>query len=161
MPKVKTDDQEKHTEIVWSRVDAVVNLILENDRYLQAKRNGELCREVMEKFQIKERTAFRYIAEAKKEIRKLSDTDKKVAFARAMRDRDYLLQTAKRGIKDEQKKFIVFPDHKLALDIIKDRERLRGLYVEEINVNGVIRTKPDLSGLSTEEIKTIANLKRQ
>ena len=161
MPKVNSDKEDRHTEIVWARVDAVVNLILENDRYLQSKRNGELCKQVMEQFQIKERTAFRYIAEAKKEIRKLSDTDKKVAFARAMRDRDYLFQTAKRGIKNEKKEYVVFPDHKLALDIIKDRERLNGLYIEEINLNGTIRTKPDLSGLSTEEIKALANLKRQ
>lgn len=152
---------EKHTDIVWARVDSVVNLILENDRYLLSKRNGDLCRMVMEKFAIAERTAYRYIAEAKKEIRKLVSTDKTKAFARAMRDREFLYQKAKNGVKDEKNKLVVYPDLKLALDVVKDREKLQGLYVDEINVKGEIRTKPDLSGLTIEELKAIANLKRK
>lgn len=159
MPKLKLKDE--HTDIVWTRVDAVVNLILENDRYMQSKRNSELTKSVMEKFKLAERTAQRYISEAKKEIRKLSQADKKNAFAKAMHDREYLLQKAKFGLKDEQNNFIIKPDLALALDVVKDRDKLHGLYIDKINVNGEIRTKPDLSGLTIEELKAIAELKRK
>lgn len=159
MPKLTP--KEEHTEIVWTRVDAVVNLILENDRYMQSKRNPELTKSVIEKFGLAERTAQRYISEAKKEIRKLSQANKKNAFVRAMRDREFLLQKAKFGMKDEKNRYVINPDLKLALDVIKDREKLHGLYVDEINLNGEIRTKPDLSGLTIEELRAIANLKRK
>lgn len=152
-----TNDQ--HTEIVWVRVDAIVNLILENDKYLHSKRNAELTQKVMGYFGISERTAQRYVSEAKKEIRKIGQSGKKEAFIRAIRDREFLFSKAK-GLKNDVGEYIINPDFRLALEIIKDRDKIYGLYVDEVNVNGEIRTKPDLSGLSIEELKAIANLKR-
>lgn len=151
MPKI--DD--KHTDIVWSRVDAVVNLILENDRYLHSKRNKELCKTVMDKFSLAERTAYRYVAEAKKEIRKIGQRDKEKAFIQAIRDREFLFQKAKQVERDEKGRAIGFPDYKLALEVVKDRDKLQGLYVDEVNLNGTVTNKIDLAGITTEDIKTL------
>ena len=147
MPKLKNDAE--HTEMVWSRVDSVVNLILENDRYLQSKRNGELTQLVVKQFNVSERNAQRYIGEAKKEIRRVGIKEKEKAFVRAIRDREFLYSKAKTGL-----------DFKLALEIVKDRDKLCGLYVDEVTVKGEIKTIPDLSGLTIEELKALASLKR-
>lgn len=147
MPKLKNDSE--HTEMVWSRVDSVVNLILENDRYLQSKRNGELTQLVVKQFNVSERNAQRYIGEAKKEIRRVGIKEKEKAFVRAIRDREFLYSKAKTGL-----------DFKLALEIVKDRDKLCGLYVDEVTVKGEIKTIPDLSGLTIEELKALASLKR-
>ena len=147
MPKLKNDAE--HTEMVWSRVDSVVNLILENDRYLQSKRNGELTQLVVKQFNVSERNAQRYIGEAKKEIRRVGIKEKEKAFVRAIRDREFLYSKAKTGL-----------DFKLALEIVKDRDKLCGLYVDEVSVKGEIKTIPDLSGLTIEELKALASLKR-
>ena len=147
MPKLKNDAE--HTEMVWSRVDSVVNLILENDRYLQSKRNGELTQLVVKQFNVSERNAQRYIGEAKKEIRRVGIKEKEKAFVRAIRDREFLYSKAKSG-----------SDFKLALEIVKDRDKLCGLYVDEVSVKGEIKTIPDLSGLTIEELKALASLKR-
>lgn len=132
-------DDDKHTEIVWSRIDSVVALILENERYYQSKRNKELCEIVMKTFKIAERQAYKYIGEAKKEIRRIGQADKKKAFVRAIRDREFLLQKAKGTKKGES--FVEKPDYKLALEIVKDRDKLFGLYVEETKTTGEVTIK--------------------
>lgn len=149
MPKAETE----HTEMVWARVDSVIQVILENDRYLQSKRIKELTDKICEQFDVSDRTARKYIAEAKKEIRKYYRLNKEKAFAKAIQDREYLLQKAK-GIKDAAgKKFVVKPDLKLALEIMKDREKLFGLYVEEVSVKGKISlVKIDTGKLTDEQL---------
>jgi len=158
MPKVGSE----HTDIVWSRVDAVVQLILGNDRYMQSKRNSELRNLVKEQFGIKDRQAQKYILEAKKEIRKLGNDQKKQAFIKAIRDREFLFSKAKTSqiYYDKDGKPVTTGDYKLALEIIKDRDKLFGLYVEEVNVNQNINAKLDLSGLTNEELKALANIQR-
>ena len=138
MPRAKNETE--HTDLIWSRIDAVVNLILENDKYYQAKRNKELVDTVMKKFEVAERTARRYVAEAKKEVRRVGSADKKKAFVKAMRDREFLLQKAK-GLKDPKGGFSEKPDYKLALEIVKDRDKLHGLYVDEIKQTGEMTMK--------------------
>lgn len=144
MPKLLNDMGEKiengHTDIVWSRIDSVVSLILENDKYLQSKRNKELVETVMKKFDASERTASRYVAEAKLEIRKIGKANKHKAFVKAIRDREFLLQKAK-GIKNKAGNFAEKPDYKLALEILKDRDKLNGLYVDEVKQSGELTMK--------------------
>jgi hypothetical protein len=160
MPKTDAN-QNGHTESFWARVDAVVNLLLENDRYLQSKRNSELVQIVMQRFSVEERMAQNYISEAKKVTRKIAEDNKSKAFIKAVNDREYLFQKAKAPFKDDTGKIIGIPDYKLALDIIKDRDRLFGLYEENINIKGTVTNKVDLSGIATEDIiKLIHELKK-
>jgi hypothetical protein len=124
---VKTSRE--HSDIVWARIDSVVTLILENARYMHAKRSGELAQIVMKNFSLQERQAKYYVSEAKKEIRRIGVSDKKKAFVRAIQDREFLFQKAKGTKKDN--KVLEKPDYKLALEIVKDRDKLFGLYVDE------------------------------
>lgn len=144
MPVIKNDMGEKieggHTEIVWSRIDSVVTLILGNERYFQSKRGGELNQIVMKTFGVAERTAKIYVSEAKKEIRRLGKAEKKKALLRALRDREFLFQRAK-GTKDKTGKLTEKPDYKLALEIVKDRDKLLGLYVDEVKQTGEMTMK--------------------
>lgn len=158
MPRVKD-----HTETGWLKIDVVVNLILENDRFLDAKRAGELIEIVMSKFDCSERQAYRYVQSAKKEIRRIGKQNKEKAFIKALRDREYLYNKAispcflpPRDIRDEKGKIVLVADLKLALDVAKDRDRLQGLYVDEIKVNGEIKTI-DLNKLTKEQLQMIVN----
>ncbi len=149
MPKTENE----HTDMIWARVDSVIQVILENDRYLQSKRIKELTDKICEQFDVSDRTARKYISEAKKEIRKYYKLNKDKAFAKAIQDREYLLQKVK-GIKDPSgKKYIIKPDLKLALEVMKDRDKLYGLYVEEVNVKGKISLiKVDTGKLTDEQL---------
>ncbi|MBU1095817.1 MAG: hypothetical protein KKB34_04985 [Bacteroidetes bacterium] len=133
MPRAKS----KHTDTIWVRIDSVIGLILENDRYLNSKRVKELCSIISEKFDVSKRTAERYIVEAKREISKLGKKDTKKAFKKAIHDREFLLQKAK-GVKDDKGYYQIKPDFKLALEIVKDRDKLNGLYFDEIKQTGEI-----------------------
>jgi len=110
----------EHTDIVWTRVDGIVTLILGNERFIQSKRMRELVEIVKEKFNVSQRQAERYIALAKREIRKLGKEKKKEAFTKALRDREFLL----RQVKNDK-------NYKLALEIMKDRDKLYDIYPEE------------------------------
>lgn len=118
-------------KIIWSRVDAVVNLILENTRYLDGKRQKELSELVSQKFEVSIRTAQRYIAAAKADIKSMTSSKTEVALERAIMDRELLLVKAK-GIWNENKKqFDIPPDYWLFLEAAKDRDKLLGLYVDK------------------------------
>jgi hypothetical protein len=75
-------------------------------------------------------TAQSYISEAKREVRKISRLKKDKAFAKAIRDREFIIAKAKAE-----------EDYKLALDAIKDRDKLLSLYDEvkpqEITVKNI------------------------
>ena len=135
--------EDTHTEMVWTRVDSVVTLILENEKYLQKKRTPELTTLVMEKYGIETRQAQRYISEAKREVRKLGREKTEAAFKKALRDREYLLSKAKKK------------DYKLALEIIKDREKLLGLYPDAKIKNENVNYSIDLSRLTEKGLERI------
>ncbi len=118
-----------HTDLVWSRIDAIAILILDNSKYMGSNRSSELTEIVMKQFSVEERTAQRSIAEAKKTIRTLGKKDIKKAYTRAMIDREYLWQKTK-GV-----------DYKTALEVVKDREKLVGLYEDKIVLSGEINNK--------------------
>lgn len=116
MPKI----DEEHTDIVYARIDEVVTMILCSDRFMQTKRNTELAKAVMGKFAVSERVAYRYIAEAKREVRKLGRDRAEKVKEKMIRRLEYQYQKT----KDD--------DRKLAVEIIK--------YVGEITP-GVIPDK--------------------
>lgn len=146
MPKV----EDEHTDVVWQKVDAIVSLILENDKYLNPNRKSNLTKIVMEQFDVEERTAQRYIAFARKEIRKIGKEKKDKSFAKAIRDREYLLIKAK-GVKNKSGEYIIEPDLKLALEIVKDREKLFGHYTDIIEHKGIIEIKPAILQKLTDQ----------
>lgn len=144
MPKI----EESNTDIVFARVDAIVVLILENERYLQSKRNKELADIVMQKFECKDRTAYTYISQAKREIRKIGNEKKEKAFKKAMRDREWIIQKSKTD-----------GDTKTALLAMKDRDELIGLYKQVIEHSGTIALKNfDTSRLTDDQMLTVEGL---
>lgn len=118
-----------HTEATWAKVDSVILLILENDRYMHARRTNELCEVVIKQFDVSKEQAYRYIRLARTEVRKISKEKVKVAYARALRRREYLWQKCKNS------------DGRLALDILRDTSKLEDQYPDErvktenININ--------------------------
>lgn len=146
MPRI----QDEHTDVVWQKVDAIVSLILENDKYLNPNRKSNLTKIVMEQFDVEERTAQRYIAFARKEIRKIGKEKKEKSFSKAIRDREFLFTKAK-GVKNKNGDYIIEPDLKLALEIVKDREKLYGHYTEIIEHKGSIDLKPALLQKLTDQ----------
>lgn len=143
----------------YQKIDAIVSFILENDRYLQPKRSAELSEVIQEKFSLGSiRTAQRYIAEARKEIRKLGKQQKEKAFDKAIRDREFLFSKAK-GVKDDKGHYVVKPDYKLALEIIKDRDKLCGLYTDVIEHKGAIELKNiNLQKLTDEQLTILESI---
>lgn len=117
-------------EAGWARVHNIVVFILENDQFLKPKLNNELITEIIKRFGIDDETALTYISEAKREVRRVAKLKKDKAFAKAIRDREFIIAKA----KSEE-------DYKLALDAIKDRDKLLSLYDEvkpqEITVKNI------------------------
>ena len=122
-----------------SRVDNVVCKILEVDEYKRGSKNARLLREdVAKEFGCSTRQADKYIAAARKRIAEFASVKAHEAFQKALEDRALLLIKAKE-----------LKDWKLALDIVKDRDKLRGLYTENINYSGEIKlTQDDLKKLN-------------
>lgn len=145
----KTDNE--HTELFWSRVDSVVVLILENDRYLQAKRNPELIYLVKNQFGVEERQAQRYIKEAKKEIRKFAQIKRDEAYTKALRDREFIFIKAKSAFKNGGDLNAL----RLALDTVKDREKFQDLYKEKENPT-VINKNIDMNQLTEKQLEALA-----
>ena len=131
----------------WPRIDAVVTMLLENDRYLNAKRSAEFTGMVMETFDIKKTRAQLYIREAKKLIRGLSEEERKRNYAKAMLDREFIIAKAKGGEKT---------DLKLTFEAIKDRDKLKGLYDEKAgSTENISLKKLDLTKLSDEQLTAL------
>lgn len=150
------DDKGKEVNrslIKWARVDAVINHILDNPAYLQAKRHGDLTRSVIEKIkeladdEICERTAERYIKEAKIEIRKLSKLKLKNKLEQAIIYRMSLVQRARKA-----------KELKTELLTLKDIAELEGLYPEKnMKHSGEITVKNiDYSKLTKRQLQRLA-----
>jgi hypothetical protein len=138
MPKTETG----HTARFFTAVDAVIVTLLENGNYLKKVRSKELTQIISEQLECSKRTAQRYIKEARKEVNKVGKSKKEEAFIKAVRDREYLIAKTKSGNK---------ADYKLALEIMKDRDKLYGLYVEKVEHSGTINLKNIDTGKLTDE----------
>lgn len=125
MPRIV--EKESCTDVIWSRVDEIIIHILENDKCLSRDKGRELLDWVKAEWSLAERTASRYISFARKEIKKLTKMNRDEAFKREIHDREWLLKM----VKEE--------DYKLALEVMKDRAKLRGLYIDEIRNESTIK----------------------
>lgn len=140
--------------IKWSRVDEVVKLLLRNKKYLESNRGDELRKRVAKMFNLSERSAHDYINLAKEDLRKMMETEKEMALQRALLDREYLIDRAK-GIKGKDGKYAVKPNDRLLLEVLKDREKLLGLYVDAVK-NDVTVKNVDLSCFTEEGLAELA-----
>lgn len=139
--------------ITWARVDAVINHILDNPAYLQAKRHGGLIKSVVEKIKeltgkdISERTAQRYIKEAKGEIRRLAKLKTAKKFEHAIVSRMSLVQRARKA-----------KELKTELLTLKDIAELEGLYPDKnMKHSGEITLKNiDYSKLTKRQLQRLA-----
>jgi hypothetical protein len=92
--------------------------------------------------------ADKLIKEAKKTLRTMTERKRERAFNRALRDREFIIQKAKSD-----------GDLKLALDAIKDRDKIHGLYIEQVEHSGRIELKNiDLSRLTDEQLSILEGL---
>lgn len=128
MPKT----QKPHTEKFYQRVDAVVLLILSNDRYLESKRGNELKSNIMAQLKCSSRQAERYLAEAIIKVNEMVTIDRENALRKARIRKAFLWQKTL-GSFDNSGKVIIEPDYKLALEVDKEICKMEGLYVEKID----------------------------
>lgn len=150
------EEREKdHSLEFWGRVDSVVSLIFQNPRYLNKKRSGELTKRVVatikkeKKISISERTAQRYIVEAKKVVRNTAKADIKKNLDQAVYARMSLVERAR-----------ISKDLRTELATLRDIAELQGLYPDKkINVKGEFSLgRVDLKKLTDEQLSTLETL---
>lgn len=138
--------EDGHTDTFWTKVDQVVIQILKNDRFIQNKRLGELTEIICRKMKVSERTAQRYIAEAKKEVRRMGKVKKQSAFKKAIQDREFIILSTKKD------------NLKLALEAMKDRDEILGLYETQVKHSGTVDIKNiNLSSLTDDQLVKLKN----
>lgn len=101
-------------------------MILERPQYLEKTNRRELVKEIQEKYNYKMRQAYRIYNLAAEMLLEVRTREAERNLDRALLDREYLIQKAKEE-----------GDTKLLLEVMKDRDKLLGLYVD--------KTKTDLS----------------
>lgn len=122
------DNIEGHTVTFWLRVDAVIELVLKNPNYyLQSKRTESLVEMVKNQLKVEDRQAKDYIKEAKKLIKKITTDNLVEAKKKAIMDREALLLEAN-TVKDK-------------LEVLKDRDDLKGLYTNKSTEKSEVTVK--------------------
>lgn len=106
----------KNKPLYWQRVDAVINLFLENKQYLETQRYEALTEIIMQKFKVQKSIASSYINEARNIVEKIYDLPANEPLKKAVLDREFLYSKIKET------------DPKTALEILKDRDKLLNLY---------------------------------
>lgn len=117
------DVEQKHIkqrDQFFINVNNIVRELLKNDiLFTNGSATKEAIRLIMNSLGRSQRQATRYLKAAREEILKVSKADTKEALQQELRDRHFLiLQSKKDG------------DYKLALESMKDRAKLRGLYID-------------------------------
>lgn len=139
-------DEQKHTDMFWLRVDAVAKLILGNQNYLISKRRMQLVEQVKKHLGVETRWADEYIKEAKKLVRKIGTEDLADAKHKAIRDREALLLMDDLSAKEK-------------LEILKDRDDLKGLYTSKIDQKVTFDLKDfDLPKLTDEQLDIVEGM---
>lgn len=123
MPRIK----EENTSAVQIRVNKIVEVILENPSYFKSKINAELTEFVRKEFSLSQRQSQRYIKWAREAILELIKDRKSQSLENAIIDREYLMKKAKETY-----------DYKLALEVVKDRDKILGLYEDKITHSGEV-----------------------
>lgn len=95
--------------INWKKVDSIVSFLLENDKYLNSDRNETIITLIADNFDLTKNEAEKYLEKAINEI----EINGENSLSKALREREFLLQKAKNN-----------KDYKLALEILKEKEKL-------------------------------------
>jgi hypothetical protein len=119
MPQIKN----QKTTTILTRINKTQIIILENhQKWLSKgkKTSAELTKRIQEEFSVSKRVAESYISAARKEIRLLIIKQRDKKLNKALLDREWGITKAKED-----------GDSKLALEYMKDRDKLNELYTEQ------------------------------
>ena len=124
MPRTK----DKYTVQFYINVNNIVRQLLRDDiLFTTESASSESLRLIRDSLGISQRQAQRYLRAARDEIRKITAASAKESLDQAFRDRHFIiLQSKKDG------------DLKLALEAMKDREKLKGLYEDTVIHKGEV-----------------------
>ena len=117
MPRINKD----HTGSFYARVDEVVSLLLDNVNWINNKRPAGLNDLIQKKYNVSKAQAHRYIREAQKEVQTVNDFNIEEKRQLAIYERENIILKAKKA-----------GNLRLALDAMKDRDALQGLYTTKI-----------------------------
>ncbi len=127
MPKIEGE----HTQQFYINVNSIVRELLKMDiLIINKKASNEVLHLIKSTLNCKDRQAKLYLKEARKEILRVSEIDKKEALRQALQDRHFLIL---QGKKDN--------DYKHVHSVMIDRDKLRGLYVDETKTTGEVTIK--------------------
>lgn len=127
MPKIPN----KHTTQFYLNLNNIIRELLKNDILFTNKQaTKEATKIIRNTLNVAQRQANKYLEAARKEIARLSEVEAKEAISQALRDRHYIILQAK---KDN--------NLKLALSAMQDRDKLKGLYVDETKTTGEVTIK--------------------
>lgn len=148
MTKITKMDSRYRIEY-WVKCHIVINFILENPLFYQRGRYKALIKWVEKKLAVGERQAKRYISDARKEITKIfsSKTDEAIKITLIFYQRiinDCLNAT------DKKEKYL-----RLALETIKEQNKLLGLYPDKKIQSENINYEFDLSKLTEKGLERI------
>ncbi len=132
----------KHTQDFINRVQEIVILLLDKQPLLEESKSNDLLAIIMERYAVQKRQAVTYLSEARLLINQLGKQNIKLSYLKAMYDREFLFRKSKDA-----------NDLRLALEVIRDRDKIAGLYVE--NYKFEKEPAPDLTNISTEELKAL------
>lgn len=103
----------------YTRVNEIIEEALERPELLDRRQAPILRDWIVARYNCSERQAARYIRGVREKISEVRARDVEAAMDRALTDREYLLRKAK-----------LEKDGRLALEVMRDRDKLLGLYVE-------------------------------
>lgn len=109
----------------------------------------EICQFMTEKYRLSERQVDRYIKDAAEKLEKDISRKTKAGLSYHLSKRDLLFN---RAYKDN--------NINLALSVLRDRAKLEGLYVENINLNSSNQHTHQFTGKSLEEMKEFSEFLR-
>lgn len=106
-------------EYFYTRVNEIIEIVLDQPELLDKRQAALLRDKIMKKYSCSTRQANRYMHAVREKILEIRERDASKALDRALTDREYLLRRA----KSEK-------DNRLVLEVMRDRDKLLGLYVE-------------------------------
>ena len=106
-------------EYFYTRVNEIIEIVLDRPELLDKRQAAVLRDKIMKKYSCSTRQANRYMHAVREKILEIRERDASKALDRALTDREYLLRRAKAE-----------KDNRLVLEVMRDRDKLLGLYVE-------------------------------
>ena len=120
--------ERKHTLQLQLKAREVMGRILERPSLLEKTQRRELIEEIRDRYNYKSRQAYRLYNLAVDMLIDVMSREADKNLNRALIDREYLLQKAKEE-----------GDMRLLLEVMKDRDKLLGLYVDRSRTDVSIR----------------------